>query len=564
MSKIKSLIIYNSNIANKDKEDYNIADTISYYCNMANIHSYDYNIYFSSIDSTLKDLDTKEFDIIYIKDSLTINYLDFIGIELAYHIRFTQKFKYIPIVILSDLDGFTLSKLTAKAQILLTKNTFLNQAPKSFPMFDDTNYKAEFLDKITIERPKDTSGDHDIANQWAIYRWAEFLKVENSDVIKINKDKISSLLYFKYLLALNPTIDTYIETSEVDKIISQAPVRKGGLKIVKKVEKQLQKILYIDDEFAKGWEDIFKTFFEKKHKQKFQFSTIQEINKDTTYDELENYMIDYIKKDIPDLVILDIRLIKVDHVEQNEKNLSGIKLLKYIKEKINSGIQVILLTASGKSKILNEANKYDILGYIKKEHPHDTTINTKDTFDKLKELLDEGLENKYLKDIWNTQQEILKLDIFKYDNYNEIKLEILSIFEVLNSQMKNKFTYSMFAIFKVLESLVKFYIEEKREAGNRYAYWINTNDKIPCVNETNFLVETKSGNSNDRTENKIRVLLHEKFNIKDKTIHDYINSLVQIRNNTIHPKNKSSKIVDKEDINKWFKILEVILKNIKD
>lgn len=274
-------------------------------------------------------------------------------------------------------------------------------------------------------------------------------------------------------------------------------------------------------------------------------------------------MIDYIEKDIPDLVILDIRLTKDDHEEQNEKNLSGIKLLKYIKEKINPGIQVILLTASGRSKILNEANQYDILGYIKKEHPQDSATDTKKTFDTLKDLLDEGLEKQYLKEIWNIQQQILKLEIFKTDNYNEIKLEVESVFEVLNSQMKNRFIYSMFAIFKILESLVKFYIEEKKENGKRYAYWINTNNKIPYVNENNFLVETKVDDLNDRTENKIRVLLHEKVNIKDKTIHDSINNLVQTRNSTIHPKNnKNSKSIVKEDILEWFNVLDIILNKI--
>ena len=120
----------------------------------------------------------------------------------------------------------------------------------------------------------------------------------------------------------------------------------------------------------------------------------------------------------------------------------------------------------------------------------------------------------------------------------------------------------MFAIFKVLETLVKFHIEEKGE--DRFAYWIKTNDKIPWVNENNFLVETKSGDSNNRTENKIRVLLHEKLNLKDRTIHDSINSLVKIRNNTIHPKNKiSTQEIKKDDILNWFKILHTILNKIK-
>ena len=125
---------------------------------------------------------------------------------------------------------------------MLTKNTFLNQIPKNLSILDDSNYKKEFLDKIRIELPKDISGDHDISNQWAIYRWAEYLKI-NSDAIKRNKEKISSLLYFKYLVALNPSTDTYVGTSESEKTRAPLQASKGGLTVVKKVEKQLQKIL---------------------------------------------------------------------------------------------------------------------------------------------------------------------------------------------------------------------------------------------------------------------------------------------------------------------------------
>ena len=517
-----------------------------------------------------EELQEKEFDRIFIKDNLSSNYLELYGLRVAYHIRLSNELgnkRFIPIVIISDFDEATLNRFAHEANILFTEGIYLckntiedikkHQSLKLKNLSDYDN----FINSIEVSSPKDTSGSHDIANKWSIYRWAKFLGAKG-DVIDKNRSEVENELYFKYLVALNPSIETYINNQEIVKNNSS---QSSGIKVVKKVEKKLQKILYIDDEHAKGWEDIFKSFFEKKHKQEFQFTTLHEIQKDTTYDEIKNYMLDYIEKDVPDLIILDMRLTKEDHREQNEKKLSGIKLLKYIKEDINPGIQVILLTASGKSKILNEANKYDILGYIKKEHPQDVITNTKDTFDTLKQLLNIGLEKQYLKDIWNIEQEIIKLNIFRDNKYNEIQLEIKSVFETLNTQMKNKFIYSMFAIFKILESLTKFYIEEKGDGSIRYAYWLNTNDKIPCVNDNNFL--TNPSEKNDRTENKIRVLLHEKFNIKDKSIHDSISSLVKIRNNTIHPKNKkhskNSKIVDKNDILKWSKVVYKILKNIE-
>ena len=96
--------------------------------NIANIEQYEEQIRFISIEDTLNELNAKEFDAIYIKDNLSVNCLDFYGLVLAYHIRLTQDLnikKFTSIIILSDLDGFILSKLTPFAQILLTKNIFI-------------------------------------------------------------------------------------------------------------------------------------------------------------------------------------------------------------------------------------------------------------------------------------------------------------------------------------------------------------------------------------------------------------------------------------------------------
>lgn len=552
MNKMKSLLIYNSNIANKTKKDYNVADTISYYCNMANIHSYDYNIDFFSIDSTLKDLDTKEFDIIYIKDSLTINYLDFIGMELAYHIRFTQKFKYVPIVILSDLDGFTLSKLTTKAQILLTKNTFLNKAPKTLPRLDDINYKTEFLDKISVEQPKDTSGSHGIANKWSIYRWAEFLNID-TDATKINKSKIEEILYFKYLKAKYKAIDE-LEAEEIQKLSNEG------------------KILFIDDEWDKGWSDVlkkafsglgkdnFKTFeYDYQDKTNFNLITIQLKHKDLK-EEIEN----------ADVVILDLRLIESDHTHNNIDDYAGVKILKEI-HKINAGIQVIMLTATSKSIILDKLYEYKILGYIKKEHPDDISISTSENINKLVQLADKGLGRKYLKEIFTTQNNLLELNLFKELEFSfdmsendkklfELKNTLSLVFNTLNSNIERPFVYGMLTIFKCIEIINDYFI---------YEQWNKKTRKIEAFWKHNNNIISKDGNKsvNNKIKNIIKLLNLE--NVED--IHWHINELTYSRNYEIHPsediKENIRKYVitkpDKENILNWFNILAIIIKNIK-
>ena len=59
-------------------------------------------------NTILPQINDKKPDIIFIKDNLSSNYLELYGLRLVYHIRFDEKLKYLPIVILSDIDGFTL------------------------------------------------------------------------------------------------------------------------------------------------------------------------------------------------------------------------------------------------------------------------------------------------------------------------------------------------------------------------------------------------------------------------------------------------------------------------
>lgn len=513
--------------------------------NIFNLEKYEEKIRFFNIQDTLKLLNTKKFDVIYIKDNLTLNCLDFYGLLLAYHIRLSDKLqekRYLPIIILSDLDEFTLVKLTDYAKIFFTKNTFLNQLPKVIPKFDNSNYYEAFLNKIEIEKPKDTSSNHDISNEWSIYRWAEFLKVD-SEAINQNKSKIEDMLYFKYLKAKYPI------------------PKKTGLSIVPKSPSSQGYILYIDDESQKGWHDIFEKYFSKSENIKL---TIPEFEyKDASYEMIEEMVKKQLNSISFDLILLDMRLIKNDHEQQNENELSGMKLLSFIKS-FNLGIQVILLTASEKSKILEEANKFNILGYIKKESPKDDSNYTKEIFRKLTNFVDIGLEKKYLKDIWNIQQNIFKLDILNQEKYNQIRIEIESVFEILQSDMTNKFIYSMLSIFKTIEIITYFYIEERFESKNRIAYWIGTHQKIKTVKKDEYFPkDTKLEDKNDSTLNKIRVILYEKLDLKEKKIHDDLINLVEIRNNTIHPdKNKNIQKLDKNSILLWFGDLFTILSKI--
>lgn len=521
----KSLIIHNNNVANIDK--------------------YDDEIRFLSIKDTLDTLATKEFDVIYIKDNLSPNCLDFLGLVLSYHIRLTAKLRYVPIVILSDLDGFTLSKLTNYAQILLTKNTFLNQQPNILPKFDSNNYVAEFLDKIEVERPQDTSSNHDIANEWSIYRWAEYLNVK-SDATKTNKSKIENMLYFKYLKALYAKNENTIK-----KIIK--PKNKG-------------KVLLIDDQWANGWNDILSSALNSKN---VEFASLEYKYKDKSYWSIPANISKKIEDFKPDVVVLDLRLIQSDHETDDIDNYSGIKILQKIHE-INAGIQVIMLTATSKSTILEKLYEKKILGYIKKEHPDDISIDTVENINKLVRLVDKGLERKYLKEVFSMQNEILSLNIFKelalsFDmdkkdkKLFELKNTVSRIFETLDSNIPKSFVYGMLALYKCIEIINDYFIYEQYDHKEKKfkAYWIENNKII-------------YNNGNASVNNKIKSVVNL-FDIGNQKMQGHIDEISCSRNYEIHSGEIKSLCRDKvvqnpneKHIVEWFNMIKIILVSISN
>lgn len=566
----KSILIHNKNTPNTLQEKFN----------QENIIAFDYsNSDYKSIDEyiskvVIENIKNNKTDLIYIKDSLSSNYLELYGLRVAYHIRLSQELgdkRFIPIVILSDLDGCILNKLEPMARITFTKNIYIEPNSlqtiekyknKSFSKFDITNYQKEFLDLINVESPENST-NHSIANEWAIFKWANALEMYHpSNRMNINQilNKISFSLYFKYLKAKN----NIYEPTEID-IKSLSKYTKNTRELLECIRDFDGNILYVDDDHSKGWGDIFNYFFSlSKSKDKISIIDFRNLK---TYNQVEKVLDDTIRANKPDLILLDMRLIESDKHEENFKNISGIKLLEKIKS-INPGIQVIMLSATTRSDILEQAYKDNkILGYIKKDHIDNNAITTKENIEKLSGLLKNGEEKFYLKEIWDIQKEILQLNLFENDQYSEIKIEIKSVFEILQTDMENKFIYALFALFKVIEIIIGVYIEEKKENSKRFAYWKNTNTKIKFIEKDEYFLKElpqNSQKSNDSTLNKIRVLCYEKFQLNSKEIHDRLTTFVQIRNETIHhPKDKKPLKPTKGDIEEWFKMLQTILSKLK-
>ena len=394
-------------------------------------------------DYIIKELKTKEFDKIFIKDNLSSNYLELYGLRIAYHIRLSKELenkRLVPIIIVSEFDTLTLNKFNKESNILFTDGIYLCQNTKEdilkYQSLDlkglDSFKYAEFLEQISIEKPKDISSNHDISNEWSIYKWAEFLKCESESITK-NRDKIENILYFKYLKALY--IKENSENFEINK-----PIENG-------------KILLIDDEWNRGWSDIINTAISKEG---IEFDTFEYDFKDKSNFNLYMRIQEKIKEFNPDVVILDLRLSQNDHENDEIDTYTGIKILEKI-HNINAGIQVIMLTATSKSTILEKLYEKKILGYIKKEHPEDRNIDTVENINKFIQLVDKGFGKKYLKEIWEIQHNILNLEILNSDNknYRKIKFELANVFDITDSNLDKKTTFFILAIYNSLEILVK-------------------------------------------------------------------------------------------------------------
>jgi CheY-like chemotaxis protein len=477
---------------------------------------------------------------------------------VAYHIRLSGELsleqRCLPIVIISDIDIYVLNKLSSLSGILFTKNVFTVKndiaSVKNFnidkitPLIEE-EYQSKFLNQIEVKQPKDYLSHHSIANEWSIYRWGEFLKID-SDSLSANKEKISSMLYFKYLLAKNP-----IETTKGITFAPKAPNLSG-------------EILYIDDQWNQGWGDIFDRYFSKS--KNIQFTTFEyeykDKNKITVLEDIKNKII----KRMPDLVILDLRLIQTDHndikIDQDIEALTGIKVLNIIKE-INRGIQVVMITASNQTLILEKLYDFGILGYIKKEHPKDISISTKDNFTKLKKYIDDGLEKKFLKKIWTIQHDLLKINIFSDAKMKDIRFEISSVFAILDSKIEEKYDFVIFTFTKVLESISSIYINEYKmqyiDDGISVGIYDHQQNKIYDYDNEKWY---------KNIQNRLHNILYEKLGFTQKSIHVNICELINCRNYIAHPNERTPsgckliKNPKSDDIIRWFEMISMILNKI--
>lgn len=421
-------------------------------------------------------------DLVFIKVSLSKNYLEYLGLRLAYHIRLTKilgEKANIPIIIIAE-ESFQFLGLTyPEPSILFTKGLYLikeslEDYKKTLNWFNEGKIKplenvANFVRSVSINPPSNYHSHHSIANEWSILRWAKVLGISTEiEALKDVRSNIESLLYYKYLQAKYPI---------------EAEPDKAAFKINGK-----GRILYIDDEWNKGWNEVLSNYFATSSTE-IEFETLKYDFKDKSHQEILKECDKKIQSYKPDVVLLDLRLSDSDFINShNSTHLTGYKVLQAIKS-INPGVQVIIFTASNKVWNFTELLKAGCDDFILKESPELSTDNeySRNSIAKMASSVSTAFKMSFLKKVYLKMAEVEK-QLLSANNEEEadfilrLKNNLNIAFKLLNeTKISAKyFNYAYLQLFQIIEDFSNLsYV-----FSNGLDCYVHVKDKSVCVNKT--------------------------------------------------------------------------------
>lgn len=398
--------------------------------------SSDFNIDSFICKRVINEISKIDCDLIIIPVSLTGNFLEFVGLRLAYHIRLTNaQHQFKPIIFLSDINLNELLKLNDLCEILYSSGSYLlkNNGVEVEALIETHKLKSLsksdfkiFLDKINFSAPENYLSNHSVANEWGISRWANVLNVNDSKIIEV-KDNIESLLYFKYLLNKYPPLSA----TPANYLLNF----KG-------------KIVYIDDEWNKGWKSVLEKFF--SFSRQITFKVLEEKFKDKDSADIVTMVKDYVIKEDPDLIILDLRLNDNDFNHNVLSSFTGFTILNEIKA-LNPGYQIIIFSATSKIWNLLELQKNGADGFILKEAPDlNVEINyAKKSILKFKDNVEQSLSKNKHRTIWRLMNDVICARNYSNISYlSESNTSINIAWELLIS---GKLNYAYLTLYQSIE-----------------------------------------------------------------------------------------------------------------
>lgn len=262
------------------------------------------------------------------------------------------------------------------------------------------------LKQIRIAHPSHYDSHHAITNEWCVFRWNNMFGWKSENI----KGNLNQSLYFQYL-------DTLHHKREKFKKKKTKPTKIDGLKN--------KKIVFIDDEYNKGWYQLFQRLFEENSEA--TFLPFRDFSKSRTKQELISAIKNFVdrEEENTDCFILDLRLHDDDFTEKNHSNLTGHIIAKYIKCEKNEGHQIMMFTASNKVWNQTEALlKTSISAYALKESP-ELNLNREESYGLYCDFIDslrECIRRSYLKEIVKKVNELSqRLDNLQANNLKAIQ-----------------------------------------------------------------------------------------------------------------------------------------------
>lgn len=353
---------------------------------------------FSCDDSSLcnivaEKMGNDKFDGVFVPLCFGETLSDFLGLRFAMLIRLSDTPNRLsPIVIYGEAryadllhnDCFDILKMPGVYYVGYDYKGIIGLA-SSLRDISDHEY-SNGIRNLRLSIPTNIGDNHSVSNQWAIYRWAEMF--DWNEHPKILSQSFLDSLYFKYLYA-----------------------RFGGHDKFKNKHKQSceisgiagKKIIYVDDEYNKGWKNILSAIFEQSGAE---FVCYEGFRKDFTCEQQIESINAFVDENDADCYIIDLRLHEDDF--KQTKNLSGHRVAKHIKE-INEGNQIVVFSASNKIWNLKEQlDKIKALGYVLKESP-DLNLNRENSrllYDEFACLIKKACKLSYLRQLYTAQKEL--------------------------------------------------------------------------------------------------------------------------------------------------------------
>lgn len=345
----------------------------------------------------LQWLSNIQYDTLYIPLYFGNVYSDYMGLRLAMHIRMTETpNRDVPIFIygvstyeeVSRNECFEVFKFSSVYLIGADNKSLIDSLNKFIPSYGT----GREINRILLNVPSNIGDNHSVANRWAMYRWCDMLKWPG-DIPKIADSGLENSLYFKYLVAKFGGHDKFSKKNKYD-------VKIEGI--------EGKTILYIDDEYDKGWESILRTIIEYS---KAKFLCFKGFDKKISRAELKDRIQEYLDNNDADCYLIDLRLHEDDFDKGQRHNLTGHEVAKYIK-KLNAGNQIVVFTASNKIwNLKEEIFKIGASGYAMKESP-DLNLKRAESINLFQEFvraIRKACKMSYLKEIVKEQNVIKEI-----------------------------------------------------------------------------------------------------------------------------------------------------------